>query len=136
MTTGSVVALVLMFLAVDALVIGAVITMVAQTLGEFAATFPARPKAPDAVRREFQGIGLDLLNLGGSVHISVDEHYLHIDPVWIMRAFRMPPASIPWESIQLVKRGRRWWPAKAKVGKFELRAPDWCLALAEGKSTE
>lgn len=130
MPTGTTVALIVIFVLADFVFVGAVIAAMMNGVKEFAARFPARPHAPGAVRREFQSIGIDYYNLGFSVHITVDESCLHIEPAWLMRRLGMPRISIPWEAIELKKRGGTILPAVAKVGKTTLKGPDWCLKLA------
>ncbi len=92
--------------------------------------FPARSPAQDAVTRNFQSMRLGMLNLAFCIHVTVDDLYLHVTPVAPFRWFGAGTASIPWESIEIVKRSRigRW--ITARIGKRTLVGPKWCLKLA------
>jgi hypothetical protein len=98
--------------------------------GKLERLFPAQAPAADAVSRRFQSFRLNLLNLGFSVHVTVDERHLHLDAVRFLRWLGARPMSIPWEQISIVKRrGGRW--IAAKIDSFTLHGPAWCLSLAE-----
>ncbi|MHC4102906.1 MAG: hypothetical protein ACYS15_01390 [Planctomycetota bacterium] len=93
--------------------------------------FPARAPEADAVRRGFQSFRVGIMNLGFSIHATVDEHHLHLEPAAYLRWARARTVSIPWDAINIEKRSRsgRW--ITAKVDKWSLMGPAWCLELAE-----
>lgn len=103
--------------------------IVGSTWNKIAMAHPGVEPAPDAVRRNFQSFKMNLLNLGFSVHVAVDEHYLHLFPTLFLRWFGALPASVPWEAIEA--------PAKS-IGSYKVKiegvtvwGPAWCLKLAE-----
>lgn len=128
MPAGNTVVLVLLFVAVDAVVIGALIAWMASTLREIPARFPYRPPLPGSVRREFQSFRIDLVNVGWGYHIEVDEVCLHLFPARFERWLGVAPASIPWGDITLVSSGR--FGCTVKVRSWTIRGPAWCLELA------
>ena len=72
---------------------------------------------------------MGLLNLGFCIHVAADESHLHLQPAAVLRIFGAQTASIPWASIGIAKRGRRWM--SAKINNRTLYGPAWCLGLAE-----
>jgi hypothetical protein len=93
--------------------------------------FPAREPGADAVRRGFQSFKVGILNLGFSIHATVDAHYLHLEPAAYLRWARARTVSIPWDAISIEKRSRsgRW--ITVKTDKWTIMGPAWCLELAE-----
>ena len=98
--------------------------------------FPAKPHADGAVTRRFQTFKVSFVNLGWSVHASVDEKHLHLMPVRLLRSFGARPVSIPWDAIHIEKRSRsgRW--VTVKIGGRTVFGPAWCLDLAEPPSPD
>ena len=93
--------------------------------------FPGREPDGDAITKRFQSFRLGIMNLGFSIHVAVDENHLHLTPAGYLRVFGARPLSIPWESIAIQKRSRskRW--ITAKVDRWTVVGPAWCLELAE-----
>jgi hypothetical protein len=93
--------------------------------------FPRREPGDDAVRRPYQSLRVGILNLAFSFHVSVDQRHLHLEPAAYLRFAKARTASIPWEAINVEKRSRggRW--ITAKVDKWTIMGPAWCLELAE-----
>lgn len=91
--------------------------------------YPRVQPEPDALRREFQSIRLDMLNLGLSVHLAVDSRFLHIEPAKIIRLFGAGAFSVPWEAISDVRIKGRY--GRASLSKTTLTAPAWALELAK-----
>ncbi len=98
--------------------------------GPLANDFPHQPVDGQAVRKRFQSFRLGMLNLGFSIHVAVDERHLHLEPAAWMRKLGARPVSIPWERIEVVKRGKGAWMT-ARIGPYTLAGPAWCLELAE-----
>jgi len=130
MTAAIIIAVILM---VDTVVVLAIVRAFTEPLRGFANQFPAKPPAPDAVRRGFQSFSFGIVNAGWGMHVAVDDQFLHLSPSRIMRAFRIPALSIPWTNIRFVKRGR-WYTKVCVEGdrdRLDVKGPNWCLALAE-----
>jgi hypothetical protein len=79
----------------------------------WAREYPPHPPAPDAVRRRFQSFRVGMMNLGGAIHVAVDEDHLHLTPVRVLRWIGMSPISVPWGSITIRRRRGRWVMASA-----------------------
>jgi hypothetical protein len=124
--------IVAIILATDAVVVFAIIRSITEPLRTLARQFPPTTPAPDAVRRGFQSFSFGLVNAGWSMHVAVDEQSLHLSPNRIMRLFGIPPLSIPWTHIRVIKRGR-WYTTVRLEGdreRLEVKGPNWCLSLA------
>lgn len=93
------------------------------------APYPPRDPAPDAVRRRCQSFGLGCVNMSGSVHVAVDEEYLHMTPLAIWRMLGANAASIPWSALTALDRSGRF----ALLGACRLHGPKWCMELAQPK---
>ncbi len=91
--------------------------------------YPEQQREPDAVRKTFQSIRIDLFNLGFCVHLAVDSQHLHIEPAWLLRKVRARTISVPWEAIAGYKQRGRY--AKVKLGTTTLTAPAWAMGLAK-----
>jgi hypothetical protein len=98
--------------------------------------YPARPPHPDAVRRSYQSFSIAVVNGGPTMHVAVDEDYLHLTPVRVLRWLGAGPLSVPWSSIKVTRRSRRGTRATAKFDGRTVYGPAWCLELAEGKGDE
>jgi len=116
-------------IVVDLAVVSSVMAgMLGSTWWALQKRFPGTPPAPGAVRRNFQSLRMDFMNLGLGAHLAADESYLHLLPTAALRWFRCRPISVPWEEIRLEQSGRRW--ASARIGKLRLAGPAWALGLA------
>ncbi len=126
--------LILIILGADLVVVPLLVwAMVNALWAPLAQRYPARPIAPDAVRRDFQSYKIGLLNLGGMLHTAVDDAHLHLLPAAFGRLCRMRPVSVPWEAIEPVRRrGKRH--AEVKFGKETVVGPSWALGLAFGEA--
>ena len=132
MKTSHILLLAGIFVACDAIVIGALINWMASCLREIPAKFPFRPPLPGAVRREFQSFHIDLFGVGWGYHVEVDEDHLHLFPAKMERWLDVTPASIPWSAIKPVSTGR--WRCRVKIDRWDVTGPKWCLTLAGKKS--
>ena len=88
--------------------------------------FPPQEPAPDAVRRRFQSFGIGIVNMGCSIHVAVDDDYLHLVPLAIWQALGARPASIPWSAMEPVGKSGR----VVRVAGHRLDGPKWCMELA------
>ncbi|HYD00223.1 MAG TPA: hypothetical protein VEB22_03275 [Phycisphaerales bacterium] len=115
-------------LAVELVVMGAIISFCTQVVRPLAAAYPAVEPAADAVRRRFQSFSFDFVSFGRCVHVAVDARYLHLRPASLARWLGMRDMSVPWGAIAVKKMRRR--SAVASLGKTTVRGPAWCLSLA------
>jgi hypothetical protein len=90
--------------------------------------FEAVEPSPDAIRRNFQSISINIFNFGWCVHIAVDEHHLHLFPTALVRLGGAKPMSIPWSEIRVKRPGRRMM--RVMIGHDCLYGPSWALSLA------
>ena len=96
--------------------------------------YPPVEPGDEAVSRNFQSFRFGLLNLGLSVHVTVDDHALHLRQAKIIRWAGAREVSIPWTEIELVKLGRR--QSTANIAGATVIGPTWCLSIAGGESAE
>ncbi|HZW09531.1 MAG TPA: hypothetical protein VFF69_06490 [Phycisphaerales bacterium] len=90
--------------------------------------YPARAPAGGAVRKPFQSYRFGILNLGSSVHTTVDAEHLHLEPVRFVRWLGVTPVSVPWDAVRPVRmRGRRC--ADVDIGGQMITGPRWALEL-------
>ncbi|MBL8746732.1 MAG: hypothetical protein JNK58_10300 [Phycisphaerae bacterium] len=132
MTTLAVVLLVVVMLATDFFIIGALFSSLRATMWKpLSDAYPPVPAKSDAVRREFQSIQMGLFNLGMCVHLAVDSEHLHIEPAAMLRFFRMTGMSVPWSEARVVRRsrGNKW--ITLRIRKVEIKGPGWAFGLAE-----
>lgn len=130
-----------LFIAVDAVIVCAILF---SCRGEWARLArghdPAEPALGATVRR-FQGFRIGMVNLGFSIHVATDEAYLHMVPTRFARWVGVTPVSVPWEHVQASGSGTR--SRKAKINGVSLLGPAWCMSPpargsappSEGQST-
>jgi hypothetical protein len=128
MPTWVVVLIVVMFLTVDAIIVTFVFRSIGQTVCDFARQYPPRPPLPGSVRREFQSFGFDMISLGYSLHVEVDEGAMHLSPTLFARWIKIPPCSIPWEAMSPIKTGKCM--SKVRIGTVTVAGPTWALKMA------
>lgn len=136
MTTGGIIAMVAIYLAVDAIVIVAVFRIVLEVLAPLVKACPPIEPKPDAVRKNFQSFSFGMANFGGCVHVLVDDGHLHLRPAMLARWFALKPMSIRWDQITWLGparlgKYRKGGSSKVKVENIEIRGPGWCLDLAK-----
>lgn len=120
--------IVALFVIVDLVVVGAVMTFAMEsTLGKLSKAFPGQAIDATAKRRNFQSMSSGMVNLGFCIHIAVDDAYLHIVPSGFLRLFKAKAASIPWDAVELTPEGgsKRWVDVKA--AGVEMKLPAWIL---------
>lgn len=96
--------------------------------------YPPIEPADDAISKNYQSISLGLVNMGLSVHISVDDSYLHLTPVKPMRACGAASASIPWDALKPMA-GRRSTVVKLG-GIHTITGPRWCMELVAARQDQ
>lgn len=126
MSAWQIVLLVSCILVSDFIVVGAILSLLGQTLRGLSKKHPPLEPLPSAVRRNFQSIRIDMLNLGFCVHIAVDERALHLFPSAIMRLLKLPGASIPWDAFSNVKRKNKSY-AQARLEGSDVLLPLWAM---------
>lgn len=129
MTTWQIILLVCVFLFMDAIIIGAVFHFVGAAARELAKRFPPVEPAPGAITKRFQSIRIGTMNFGGCVHITRDDHHLHLRPARLARWAGLRDLSIPWPSIRidaqaLAKKGRT---VSVKIDRDDMLLPRWCV---------
>ncbi len=98
------------------------------SLGGLADRFPFTEPEPGAVRRDFQSFRFGVVSAGYSMHVAVDDRYLHLMPAAVMRWCGVRAMSVPWSEIRLLRRSGSY--RYAKVGGMRFNGPGWCLDLA------
>jgi hypothetical protein len=103
--------------------------LVQGTWGPLAARYPLSAPGDDSVRRDFQSYKVGLLNLGWSLHTTVDGERLHLEPASALRLIGMKGASIPWNEIEPVRRrGKKY--VEVKIAGQAVLGPAWALGMA------
>lgn len=126
MTSGIILAIV--FVLLDVVIIGAVMTGVRHSATAALTKFPPQIPADDSAFRARQSIGIGWLNLGGGFDIAVDNAAIHLEPAFLGRLFKLPAASIPWSQATVQV---RWTGAAVRAGGEVFRVPKW--TIEEGK---
>lgn len=122
---------------IDLMIVGAILSAVSASIREISKPFPPVTPAPDAITKNFQSFRLGLIGLGNSIHVSVDDRYLHLRPSMLARWIRVPPISVPWTQVQVIgptslsSRLKLGKSLKAKLGTLDIEGPQWCLQLAQ-----
>lgn len=122
------------FVVIDTVVMVIAIGYILRNSFEPLAKYPPREPEPGSMTRNFQSFSFGIVNVGWGFHITVDSKYLHFRPSLIERWFKIPPASVPWEDVRIVKVGKRH--TKARIGAADLTGPTWCMSLAKEPSPE
>ena len=104
--------------------------LVQSTWNRIADAHPAVEPAPDAVRRRFQSFKMNLLNLGLSGHVAVDDRCFHLAPAAVIRWAGARPMSVPWEAIEVIGRGWTRRSVRTRINGIVVWGPAWCLGLA------
>lgn len=139
MTTWQIIGLVGLLIAIDLVVVGAVIAAVSQPLKALAQRYPACAPAPGAVWKEFQSARVGSGNWGGCVHVGVDAAYLHLRPSWFARRFGMQAVSLPWDDVKLDAGQERFKDrqrrlVRARIGDVDFAAPAWAMSMLRGEA--
>lgn len=125
------------FIAADILVVYVIIrAMMRNSWDVLTRRFPFDQPAPDALTRRFQSFKLGILNLGWSIHVTVDAEHLHLRPAWFCRRLGMTPVSIPWDDITFLRRLGRSPYATARIAGLTMTGPMWCFSLADNDTPD
>lgn len=90
--------------------------------------FPPQPAALDAARRRYQSFSIGVVNMGFSIHVAVDDDFLHLEPLWIWQVLGACPVSIPWSAITPAPQSAVVLFGRAvRVNGHTLVGPKWCL---------
>ncbi len=91
--------------------------------------FHPQPAALDAERRRYQSFSIGIVNLGLSIHVAVDDDFLHLEPLWIWQILGACPVSIPWTAITPAPPGAVVLFGRAvRVNGQTMVGPKWCLS--------
>lgn len=126
-------AIVAIFVCMDVIIVWAIMRTIGQTMKRLAVGHAPVEPEPGAVRREFQSFKLGIINLGYSIHVTVDAAYLHLDPSLTARWIGIKPMSIPWEHIEW-KRDTRHSGTRVRINGLDVFGPTWAMKLATGRS--
>ena len=92
--------------------------------------FPSQAPLEPHYRRNFQSFSFGLINAGFSIHVIVDDQYLHLIPAKYLRMMGLLPVSVPWSEIQMhAKQPSFGRQARAHLGKTEVVGPAWCFEM-------
>ncbi|CAN5797557.1 hypothetical protein BH11PLA1_BH11PLA1_13200 [soil metagenome] len=114
--------------AMDVFIVWAIFSGLRSTMRDFAAQFPPRIPAADAVVRRRQSLRVNIYKLGSAFTLAVDAEYLHLVPSRFGGFFGAVPLSIPWGAIAVQGVGRR--STTAKVGRSTIAGPKWVFEPA------
>ncbi len=129
MTPGVIAILVCSIVALDLIIVAAIVRGLAFTWNRMARTHTPVEPAHDAVRRDFQSFKLGIYNLGLAVHVAVDDRHLHLLPARILRWGGAVACSVPWEAVTPL--GDRAFRAFAvRIAGQTLTGPRWALELS------
>lgn len=126
--------LIALFILIDLVVMRAVISMATDPIRKLGKRYPPQQPLPGHIRHGFQSLKVELLNMGQSVHLTIDERWLHIEPALVLRWIGVPSCSIPWDAIKYVR--TRWGGSRVKIDGVELSGPKWAFSLAEAAQAE
>jgi hypothetical protein len=133
MSPTSVVILVVVIVGVDLILVPLIIRAAMQGGWKvIEKTHPAVEPEPDAVRKDFQSFKIGLMNLGYCVHVACDDKHLHMLPSLLLRVCSGKPMSVPWGSVEVLKRGK--FSTQVKIAGVTLHGPHWCFDLVEPES--
>ncbi len=149
-------AAILVFLAVDAVVVtalcaalaprallvavpGAIVTPFVlgwglNTIGwaPWARRFPARPQRADAVVKKNESFAFGrFVRFNNAVHIAADADHLHLIPCLLLRLGGARVISVPWPRITDAEASARAGLVRAKIDGRETAGPEWCMRLAQ-----
>lgn len=135
MQTWQIVLMVVVFVMLDIVVIGAIFAMAVKPVRALADRYPPVPPAPDAVMRRFQTFRFGMMNMGGCIHAAADEKHLHLLPARLARWFGVRPMSIPWEKVRPTGKSSRRG-TEVRVDDMTITGPGWLMNLAGSTQTE
>jgi hypothetical protein len=109
-------------LGVAALVVGLIVN---GSWGPLTKEFPQRTVIEPKYRRRFQSFQIGWLGLGLSVHTTIDDECLHLNPIKLLQWLGCKPLSIPWSQVCIERVFKH--QVKCKIGKTSMVAPRWCV---------
>jgi len=91
--------------------------------------YPWQRPSLDASRRRFQSFSVSVVNMGFSIHASIDEEFLHLEPLWLWQVLGASPASIPWSAMTAERRGAPLAGAgrAVRLDGHLIVGPRWCF---------
>jgi hypothetical protein len=132
------------FVLIDLFVIWTILSYVFRKLWTaFAKDFPPRDVTEPSATKTFQTFRINTMNLGNCVHVTLDDHCLHLNPAKMLRWMGLGRVSIPWETIQRSEtkaknrmRGTSPTYREVKIGDSKVTGPAWCFQLVFGEETD
>jgi len=89
--------------------------------------FPQKDVPLHAKKKSFQSFSFGSVNMGLSINATVDESYLHIQPILLWRVLGAASASIPFSKMVPGEK-----PTIVHIGSLKMAGPRWCLENASG----
>ncbi|MBM4113302.1 MAG: hypothetical protein FJ253_07995 [Phycisphaerae bacterium] len=90
--------------------------------------FDRQQPSLDAVRRRYQSFSIGIVNMGFSIHVAVDDEFLHLEPLWPWQVLGAMPVSIPWSALSPAPRDAiNLFGRAVRVNGHTLVGPKWCL---------
>ena len=87
--------------------------------------YPPCEVPASATCRSFQSFSIGWVNMGLSINAAVDDTYLHIEPILPWRILGAASASIPFDAMTPVGKGRT-----VRIDSWTMSGPKWCLEKA------
>jgi hypothetical protein len=91
--------------------------------------YPPHEIPAHATSKRFQSFSLGWVNMGLSINAAVDDTYLHIEPIFPWRLLGAASASIPFDAMTPIGKGRT-----VRVETWTMSGPRWCLERAGGQA--
>lgn len=143
MGVGGVMMIVVVVLLIDFVVVWAVLSMVRDGFFEpLHRQFPPQAMLEGAVEKRFQSMSSGMVNMGGCMHIAVDDAHVHVAPAWAVRrlggkSFAVPLAEVRVDSdAKHVRAKWGWWPVAGKFGRIDVNAPAWVFREVARRMTK
>lgn len=130
-----VVALILVVVAIDVMVVGALASQLKSQWGPIVREFPGVPASPRAVSRNFQSLRVGMFNLGQGFHIAVDDERVHLSPALLSRLFGLKAVSVPWEHVRLAPGNKKGRSVHVIIAGTNIRGPRWAFGLADPEAS-
>lgn len=116
--------------AMDGILVWALTRAVGHTWKRYVVRWPPQPPGDGAVTKRFQSFRFGIVNASWSMHVTVDEQFLHFVPTRIMRWVGCRAISIPWQDIEIVSHLLGRWTTVRLADGSRIAGPRWCLELA------
>lgn len=131
----SVVALIVVVMAIDFMVFGALASGIKAQWAPIVRDFPGVDPGPGAVRKNFQTLRLGMFNLGQGFHIAADEERVHLSPALVSRLLGLKAVSVPWEHVRLAPGNKKGRSVHVIIAGANIRGPRWAFGLVDPEAS-